>query len=180
MNNLWWPTSGAVLTSYSPKSCCSEVLFALKADLVKYISYIHHGDLNTEIGVLSCYYLPMAYTHGSAYGYQAKGCRCEICTEGHRVRQKKYRATPHGRAAIMRKNKAYNKRYPERRRAWHKVYKALKNGTLVKPDKCEDCDREVKLDASHHDYEKPLDVRWLCRQCHTNLDRPTSIRNGFA
>jgi hypothetical protein len=45
--------------------------------------------------------------------------------------------------------------------------RAVEAGLLVRPDRCSSCDRsDVALDAVHEDYERPLDVLWLCRRCH--------------
>lgn len=50
---------------------------------------------------------------------------------------------------------------------------ALEDGDLIRPDRCEECDASAsepgipyKIFAHHDDYSKPLDVRWLCGQCH--------------
>lgn len=45
---------------------------------------------------------------------------------------------------------------------------ALKLGILQKPDKCEKCGLAKKLTAHHEDYMKPLEVEWLCYECHGN------------
>jgi hypothetical protein len=50
-------------------------------------------------------------------------------------------------------------------RATKLVQLAIGRGELT-PQPCEVCD-DVKTDAHHTDYSKPLDVRWLCRQHHT-------------
>lgn len=57
--------------------------------------------------------------------------------------------------------------------ATHQVHRALKEGRLVRPDKCETCgeakmykDGRPGIHAHHPDYNKPLDVMWLCRKCH--------------
>ena len=47
-----------------------------------------------------------------------------------------------------------------------KVQAALRQGTLQRPARCQDCDRRVPLVAHHDDYSKPLEIRWLCRSCH--------------
>ncbi len=44
------------------------------------------------------------------------------------------------------------------------VYQAIKSGRLLRKP-CEVCGKE-ESDSHHDDYDKPLDVRWLCRSCH--------------
>lgn len=49
------------------------------------------------------------------------------------------------------------------------VYGAIKNGILLRPDKCELCETRSSLIRGHHcDYNKPIDVMWLCPACHRN------------
>jgi len=45
------------------------------------------------------------------------------------------------------------------------VSRAIKRGTLVRVP-CVKCDNEKSL-AHHEDYDKPLDVIWLCQVCHS-------------
>lgn len=85
--------------------------------------------------------------------------------------------------ARLKSNKAYQRKKPaakarvarwkeanpEKRQAHALVRKAVKSGELVKPSVCEDCDRSSRLDAHHHDYTKPLQVRWLCKWCHRKV-----------
>jgi len=68
--------------------------------------------------------------------------------------------------AQIKKYQAANK---EKFVAYRKVRKALKAGILIRPEKCERCDATSKIDAHHHKgYEHPLEVLWLCRQCHVD------------
>jgi hypothetical protein len=63
--------------------------------------------------------------------------------------------------------------YRHKIRANRAVYSAIRNGTLIKPDTCENgCHIESprKLHGHHEDYSKPLDVRWLCTKCHKRAD----------
>lgn len=41
---------------------------------------------------------------------------------------------------------------------------AIRDGKLIK-ERCEKCG-EAKVDGHHDDYEKPLEVRWLCKKHH--------------
>ena len=61
------------------------------------------------------------------------------------------------------------KRDPNKERARGRVRDAIRHGKMVKPTVCECCKTETPahlLDGHHHDYDKPLEVRWLCRSCH--------------
>ena len=51
------------------------------------------------------------------------------------------------------------------RRLANQVSYAIKAGTLVRPDKCEDCFMPGKVSAYHADASKPLEVKWLCLDC---------------
>jgi hypothetical protein len=43
----------------------------------------------------------------------------------------------------------------------------LKKYGFIKASKiCTDCQKEVETEGHHEDYDKPLDLVWLCRPCH--------------
>ena len=46
---------------------------------------------------------------------------------------------------------------------------AIKEGKLVRPPKCESCNKECKPHGHHPDYSKPLEVKWLCQLCHRRI-----------
>lgn len=50
---------------------------------------------------------------------------------------------------------------------------AIKCGKLVRPDFCSACGTEGVVEAHHDSYEKEkwLDVKWLCRRCHSSHHR---------
>lgn len=76
----------------------------------------------------------------------------------------------------------HRRRYPEKRKAQNEVNHAIRDGRLTRPDLCENCggpgqpfdDDRAPIQAHHHDYSKPLDVEWLCRDCHgaRHLNQP--------
>lgn len=43
---------------------------------------------------------------------------------------------------------------------------AIEIGKLVKPTKCEECMSASKLSAHHNDYNRKLEVLWVCSKCH--------------
>lgn len=80
--------------------------------------------------------------------------------------------------------KEYRKLYPERTRKatnkyhWNNLRKchahallhhAIKTGKIKRPNKCSNCNKKCKPEGHHKDYDKPLEVVWLCFQCHKNI-----------
>lgn len=49
------------------------------------------------------------------------------------------------------------------------VRQAIKKGVLVKPKHCEICQKEKPIKAHHENYARPLDVIWVCNQCHRHI-----------
>jgi len=65
--------------------------------------------------------------------------------------------------------KRYKEKYPEKVKANDKVQRALKSGKLTKPNFCSNCGKQEereKIEGHHEDYDKPLQVEWLCKDCH--------------
>ena len=61
---------------------------------------------------------------------------------------------------------------PQKRAANSAVQRAVADGTLAKPDHCSRCQEPViasQLHGHHEDYDKPLDVAWLCAECHARI-----------
>lgn len=51
--------------------------------------------------------------------------------------------------------------------AHRQVAAAERRGDLVRPVACERCGLNGRPLVKHHeDYERPLEVRWLCTRCH--------------
>jgi hypothetical protein len=57
------------------------------------------------------------------------------------------------------------------RQARAAVYRAVRRGTLHRPDRCTSCGARGPVQGHHADYSRPLDVEWLCRRCHRRADR---------
>ena len=56
-------------------------------------------------------------------------------------------------------------RSPARRRAWNAVAKAKAKGRL-KAGSCAVCGATASVHAHHPNYDKPLEIVWLCRAHH--------------
>ncbi len=83
----------------------------------------------------------------------------------------KRKTTESGRASL---NRASMKAYVNHKEKWvarAKARYAVSKGILLKPKKCEVCEKVLPLQGHHEDYTKPLEVIWLCVKCHVEADR---------
>lgn len=65
--------------------------------------------------------------------------------------------------------KRYRIRHLGKAQARWAVGRALRDGKLHKPESCEGCGKQTpsrQLHGHHADYDKPLEVEWLCPECH--------------
>ena len=91
--------------------------------------------------------------------------------------KKRYYSDP----AVLAKKAARMRRYSkdpalrQKHEARWAVSRAIVCGKLVRqPCPC----GETKSQAHHHDYGKPLDVKWLCRPCHTKEHKAAKCGEG--
>lgn len=54
-------------------------------------------------------------------------------------------------------------------RAHSKMHYALRSGAITRPSNCSSCSKELELEGHLNDYNKPLEVTWLCKLCHKEL-----------
>lgn len=74
---------------------------------------------------------------------------------------------PLSAAAIQ--NDRWRDKNPHKQAAHVEVSKAKRDGVLV-PLSCAECG-EAETEAHHENYNRPLEVQWLCRSCHTKLHK---------
>ena len=77
----------------------------------------------------------------------------------------KYAAASTGRMTIR-------KTTAKARRAQGLLRYHVQTGKIARPTECEECggsDRQIE--GAHYDYDRPLDVRWLCVPCHRRWDK---------
>ena len=65
--------------------------------------------------------------------------------------------------------RGYRKEKPLEFKARKAVYYAVKRKKLDKPEECQMCNKKKPLEAHHKDYNKPLDVIWVCKECHGGI-----------
>lgn len=85
-----------------------------------------------------------------------------------KARHKRYRETDAGKASVSKAKAKWITDNPDKRAAHVILNNAVRDGRVSKPDTCSKCKSGGRIDGHHHDYALPLDVTWLCRQCHVN------------
>jgi hypothetical protein len=68
--------------------------------------------------------------------------------------------------AVRRARGSWQSRNPHKRAAHMAVAAALRSGALKRPKHCSECHTPCTPHGHHDDYDKPLEVRWLCKACH--------------
>lgn len=102
--------------------------------------------------------------------------------EAHAKAQVKYKKTQNGKAIISGIQKKYRQtqkcknavsrsrlKFPERRKAGIIIMNALAYGKIIRPDHCSVCNKICVPEGHHPDYSKPLEVVWVCKDCHTAI-----------
>lgn len=88
-----------------------------------------------------------------------------------RARERRFERQPD---FAVRNVERHRLRHPEKDRARRTVQRAVRDGRLHKPNACERCDELTEareLHGHHEDYSKPLEIEWLCRDCHQERHR---------
>lgn len=116
--------------------------------------------------------------------FQCKRCHCETATRTrdpenarrlNREHMRRVRQTNPEKIRV-RERIASSKRRPNyKSRSRDIFHRALLSGKIIKPSNCSQCGKLRKVTAHHDDYSKPLEVRWLCYECH---GKQTVIDNG--
>ena len=68
---------------------------------------------------------------------------------------------------VLHTNKGRKTVLTGRERAWHLLSYNIAKGYILRVNLCEHCGKIGPTDAHHNDYAYPLEVSWLCRQCHS-------------
>ena len=116
--------------------------------------------------------------------WQRRDKRCTTCKRAQQNAanaQKGDALKIEAKAAYQRRKEYYTRYWQEqrgtpdhlqKRAARRKVATEIEAGRLSRQP-CERC-ANTPTDAHHHDYSKPLEIRWLCRRCHFAEERVAS------
>lgn len=118
--------------------------------------------------------LPFDMFHIRRASHDGLCARCKDCQSVYDAARKhkpdrvaarlNYRARPSSVDAFLEGSKRWREKNRLKREAHVIVGNAIRDGKL-KRQPCEVCS-DLKVDAHHDDYSKPLAVRWLCIACH--------------
>lgn len=107
--------------------------------------------------------------------------RCKLCCiEAERMRritkpdfiheyERRRSKEPKRKEHLSRVAKNWNEKYPERYKAHYLLTNAVRDGRIKKSPTCEICGKGGKIHGHHTDYSRPLEVVWLCAQCHGQI-----------
>ena len=68
--------------------------------------------------------------------------------------------------SIKRGRKRWSDSHRKERNAHLRLHRAIECGAVVRPPVCSGCGKRRMVDGHHSDYSKPLEVTWLCKECH--------------
>lgn len=86
-----------------------------------------------------------------------------------KYKAKKKRLGSYNRGNRTAQSQRYRDKGIYKNRAHQKVYRDLKKGKIVKPLYCENCEKNILLVGHHDNYDKKLEVKWLCYECHNKI-----------
>jgi len=99
-----------------------------------------------------------------------------ICKDKDKLEKRREEARENRRKAYWKNpdkfrqyRREWYKNHPKQNKAQHDVFCATRNKTLTPPRNCERCKKETKLEAHHYNYDKTLDVVWVCAVCHNQI-----------
>lgn len=92
------------------------------------------------------------------------------CKECQKAKMKEHYQTPGYKVkqAEYQRERLGNKENLDRHKVRQAVRRALKAGEITKAGNCVLCHADTGIEAHHANYDEPLEVTWLCRNCHAS------------
>lgn len=110
----------------------------------------------------------------NGFGYQCLVCKRVVFAKWFNSKLGKQYKIAHRIKAIENEARSTLK-FPEKRKAREILRMNVRSGNVQKLP-CEFCG-DLKSEAHHTDYSKPLDVRWLCKKHHVSIHQFVSLDN---
>ena len=93
----------------------------------------------------------------------------------HKEATASYRRSLSGKESQRKSDTRCRLKYPEKEKARQAVKYAVSTGRLIRLWYCERCFITCQSEAHHLDYSKPLEVEWLCFDCHKKLHKREDV-----
>lgn len=190
-NNVFWcekdPFCQEILSCYWPNSYHFGDIHDLTVDNYGNLLYLHEKEVIT-MGQ------PKSSKYDNAVSLYERGMSIADCADFFEISRQAMHKILTRRGCKFRDNKRYGeanhfyrgclKDKTKKERCHDIVEKAILYGKLIRPIKCECCgcenimaDGRSGIQAHHNDYDKPLDVIWLCQRCHHNWHKNNKALN---
>jgi hypothetical protein len=146
--------------------------------------------------------LPETEFHRDARKPTGRRARCRSCEYAARgPRPNRLRRPPADPEKDRARRRLYRRQHPEMTRASRRksieatptkqrarvlLNRALRDGSMPRPDHCSECKETCIPHGHHEDYSQPFEVVWLCARCHAKrhfprpaeVERPAAHRDG--
>lgn len=96
-------------------------------------------------------------------------------------KQKEYNSRSEVKERNAKRFREYRKdpEYRMKESARSAVNHAIRDGKLTNPNRCSKCGKDGYSEAHHEDYNKALEVVWLCKQCHEDIHHSNEGHNSL-
>lgn len=134
-----------------------------------------YKDSRKSSGLMSacklCHALMVQKYQGTAKGVEALRVATAKYSQTSKAKERdaRYYASEKGLAKGRRNSLRQKELHPTKVTARYRVKAAIKSGKLVRGS-CEICG-DTKAEGHHDNYEKPLEVRWLCKHHHVEFHK---------
>jgi hypothetical protein len=88
--------------------------------------------------------------------------------EERRIKSNEYTKTEKAKKVALEYYEKNKETLKIKRNARNKLRYHIKTGKIIRPKKCEKCLENCIPEGHHNDYNKPLEIEWLCIRCHKN------------
>jgi len=98
----------------------------------------------------------------------------------HRLNARKiYSKTEKGVMAYSRSRNKWLEKNSHKRKAHNILSRAIRAKKITKSEKCQLCGASgSRIEGHHYDYSDPLNVTWLCVNCHRLFHKTVSLANN--
>ena len=185
----WNEFGKKILKYYWPKSHSIRDIHDLTVDNYGNLLYLYEKDV-IVMGQ------PKSSKYDNAVQLYEGGMSIQECSEFYEISRQAMHKILKRRDCKFRTNKKYSsdnhfhrgcmEDKTKKKRVQHVVEKAIKKGSLINPNKCESCGENnifkngtSGIQAHHDDYDKPLEVRWLCQKCHHEWHKKNEAKNQY-